>query len=100
MLRGKQRSFLKSKANTLKPILQIGKEGITEQVIEQIDKMLNDHELIKVNVLSSNELDSKEAAIQICDALTADFISALGNKFVVYRESRLKPRDERIKLPE
>ncbi|MCK5762947.1 MAG: YhbY family RNA-binding protein [Clostridiales bacterium] len=99
MLRGKQRSYLKGLANTMKPILQIGKEGISEQVINQIDKMLNDHELIKINVLDSSSLGAKEAAIEICDELKSEYISAMGNKIVVYRESRTMDKDERIKLP-
>ena len=99
MLKGKQRSFLKAMANTLKPIIQLGKEGMSESFIEQLDRMLNDHELVKVNVLDSSMLEAKEAALSICDELKTEYISSVGNKFVVYRESRTKEKKDRIKLP-
>ena len=99
MLKGKQRNYLKSLANNKKVILQIGKEGISENLISQIDQMLNDHELIKINVLSNSNINSKDAAFEICDILKAEYVSALGNKFVIYRESRTSKKDERIKLP-
>jgi RNA-binding protein len=99
MLKGKQRSYVKKLANPMKPLLQIGKDGLTENVMEQLDKLLNDHEIVKVHVLSNSLLDAKETAFEVCEELKSDFISALGNKFVVYRESRLKSRDERLQLP-
>lgn len=100
MMKGKQRSYVKKLANPMKPLTQIGKEGLTENVLSQIDKLLNDHEIVKINVLNSSMISAKEAASEVCEALTAEFISALGNKFVVYRESRTKKRDERLRLPE
>lgn len=99
MLKGKQRSMLRALANPLKAILQIGKVGVSESVVEQIDKMLNDHELIKINVLNNSMLDSKETANEICELLKAEYISAVGNKFVIYRESRTKDKEDRIQLP-
>lgn len=99
MLKGKQRSFIKKLANPMKPIIQIGKDGLTENVMEQIDKMLNDHEIVKVNVLNNSLLDAKETAFEVCEELKAEYISSLGNKFVVYRESRTKKREERLQLP-
>lgn len=83
----------------MKPLMQIGKEGLTDNVMTQLDKLLNDHEIVKVNVLPNSLLDAKETAFQVCEALKSDYISSLGNKFVVYRESRTKKRDERLQLP-
>lgn len=99
MLKGKQRSFVKKLANPMKPLIQVGKDGLTESVMAQIDKLLNDHEIVKVNVLNNSLLDAKETALEVCEQLKSDFISALGNKFVIYRESRTKKRDERLQLP-
>lgn len=99
MLKGKERKYLKAMANSLRPIIQIGKEGVSEQFLAQLDNMFNDHELIKISVLNNNELDTKETANEICDIMKSDFISAIGSKIVVYRESRTKDREDRIKIP-
>jgi RNA-binding protein len=99
MLKGKERSYLKKLANPLKPILQIGKDGVSEQVLEQIDKMLNDHEIIKINVLNNSGLEAKDVAFEVCDTLKSEYVSALGNKFVIYRMSRTKKGEARMKLP-
>ena len=61
--------------------------------------MLNDHEIVKVNVLNNSSLKAKEVANEVCDILKSEYISALGNKFVIYRESRTKKKEEKIQLP-
>jgi RNA-binding protein len=99
MLTGKQRSHLKSMANTIKPIIQVGKEGVSENFLSQLDNMLNDHEIVKINILSNSGEQSKAVANELCEVLKAEFVSALGNKAVVYRESRTKHKDEKIVLP-
>lgn len=53
MLKGKQRAYLRSLANTLKPTTQIGKEGVTESFLEQLDGMLRTRELVKVTILEN-----------------------------------------------
>lgn len=90
MLTGKQRSYLKSLANGLEPIMQIGKSGITETVLKQIDDALEARELIKVNVLSNSPLEAKETATEISEAVRAEFVQSIGNKFVIYRQSKEK----------
>ena len=86
MLTGKQRSFLKSKANTIDPIFQLGKNGLTESFIKQVDVVLESRELIKINVLNNSGLEAKEIAIQLSEELGADFVLSLGIRFVFYRE--------------
>ena len=60
MLTGKQRSYLKGLANEIDPIFQVGKNGITDNFIKQIDEALEARELIKVNVLNNSLLEAKD----------------------------------------
>lgn len=96
MLKGKQRSYLKSLANRLSPVLQIGKYGVTDTVIAEIDNLLEARELIKINILNNSALNPKEVAADICERLRAEFVQSLGNKIVIYRKSE---DNKRIELP-
>ena len=73
MLKGKQRAYLRSIANTLKPSTQIGKDGVTESFLEQLDDMLRKREIVKVTILETAGLETKETANAICEALRAEF---------------------------
>lgn len=95
MITGKQRSYLKSLANSIDPILQIGKNGITDTVIKQADEALEARELIKVKVLNNSLLDVKETANSMMEELNAEFVQSIGSKFVLYRKSE----DELINIP-
>lgn len=96
MLTGKQRSFLKGKANTLDPMFQLGKNGLTESFIKQVDVVLESKELLKISVLNNSGLDAKEVVIELCDKLGAEFVQSMGNKLVIYRESK---EEKIIQLP-
>lgn len=96
MLTGKQRSYLKSKANTLDPIFQIGKNGLTENFIKQVDESLETKELIKIKILQNSDLDPTEVANEIANDLGAEFVQSIGSRFVIYRESK---ENKQIKLP-
>lgn len=87
LLTGKQRSFLKAKAQLIDPIINIGKNGITENLISQADEAIEARELVKFNILSNSELNAKIAAIELAEIINAEFVSAIGRKFVLYRES-------------
>lgn len=95
MLTGKQRSYLKSLANTLKSTVIIGKNGLTENVFKQMDDQLTANELIKITVLDTNELSANEMVQDLLEDLNAEFVSQLGSKIVLYRESE----DHIIALP-
>ncbi len=96
MLTGKQRSYLKSIANGIKPITQIGKNGITDSFISQLNDALEARELVKINILENNSLDTKETANEIVAITHSEFVQAIGNKIVLYRKSRENPQ---IELP-
>lgn len=94
MLTGKQRAFLRSMANTMNPIFQLGKNGIDEAFLKQVDDALEARELIKINILENSELTPREASDVICDKLNSEGIQAIGRKLVLYRKSKKKPKIE------
>ncbi|MGL5313416.1 MAG: YhbY family RNA-binding protein [Peptostreptococcaceae bacterium] len=92
MLKGKQRAYLRSIANTLAPITQIGKDGVTESFLEQLDGMLRTREIVKITILDNAGLDTKETANAVCEALRAEFVQAIGSKFTVYKKNMDEPK--------
>ena len=96
MITSKQRAYLRSLAQSLDTIFQIGKGGITEELCHQIENCLEARELMKVRVLENSGYSAKEAAAEIAEKTGAEVVSVLGTKFVLYRESENK---KRIELP-
>ena len=83
---GKERAELRKQANALTAIFQIGKDNITEPLIEAVDAALKKRELITLSVLETSELSAKEAAEQLAAATEAEVIQCIGRKLVLYRE--------------
>ncbi len=91
MLTSKQRAYLRSMANGLDTIFQIGKSGITPEIRDAVDKALEARELIKMNVLDNTIIGAKEAAGILADRTGADVVQIIGNRFVLFRVSKKKP---------
>ena len=87
MITGKQRSALKRMAQEIKATVMIGKEEVTPTVIAAIDDYLAKHELVKVQIQEGAILDPKETANEIAAELGAEFVQAIGRKFVLYRQA-------------
>lgn len=87
MLTSKERSNLRSIAQTIEPVTQVGKLGINQNLIESLDKTIEKREIIKITVLENSGLEPKEAGIEIAEALGAEFVCATGRKLVFYRRS-------------
>lgn len=87
MITGKQRSALKKMAQELKPTVMIGKDELTPSVIVAVDDYLAAHELVKVQIQEGAELDPKETANAIAEELGAEFVQAIGRRFVLYRQA-------------
>ncbi len=96
MITGNQRRFLKSLAHELSPMVYIGKAGLTENIIKEIDTNLEIRELVKVKLQEGCSLDPKEVANEIKDVLGAEFVQAIGKKFTLYRPSK---ENKKIELP-
>ena len=92
----KQRAYLRGLANSIDAIFQIGKSGISDNLINQLNDALEARELIKVNVLNNSLLEAKDVAIELVEATNAEFVQSIGNKFVIYRESE---ENKKINLP-
>lgn len=95
MINSKQRKHLKSLANTIEPKIIIGKNGITENLLIQIEETLEANELVKIKILKNNLFDDKDTVQEILEKLNAEFVSHMGSKFVIYRQSE----DKIIELP-
>ena len=98
-LTSKQRSQLRSLANSIDTIIHIGKDGISENLIKQADDALEARELIKGKVLDNNiEYDARLAAEELAKATRSEVVRVIGTKFVLYRETHSKPKEKRIQL--
>ena len=94
MLTSKERAELRSRANELETTLMVGKEGVTEAVAAEADRLLTARELIKGKVLESALMSAREVSDAICEATGAEGISCVGSKFVIWRFSE-KCQEER-----
>ena len=96
MITSKQRAYLRSLANTITPIFQLGKNGIEEAFLKQIEDALEAREIIKITVLENSGYTAKEAINEICESVGCEGVQAIGNKVVIYKASKKNPR---IELP-
>ncbi len=96
MLTGKQKRFLRAKAHHLNPIFQVGKGGVNDNLLKQINDALEARELIKVSVLKNCERDKHAVARFIEDGTEADIVQIIGNIIVLYKESA---ENKQIELP-
>ncbi|MBR3972392.1 MAG: YhbY family RNA-binding protein [Oscillospiraceae bacterium] len=94
MLTSKERAEFRAQANTLDTTLMVGKDGVTENVVAEADKLLTARELVKGKVLESALMTAREVSDEICEATGAEGISCVGNKFVIWRFSE-KCQEER-----
>lgn len=90
MITTKQRAFLRGLANALEPVMQIGKEGISDNSVEAINSLLEARELIKIKVLNNCDATPKEMMVHICKVTNAEPVQVIGGMVVVYRKSSKK----------
>ena len=98
MITGKQRSYLRKLGQELEPVVFIGKNDVTETVIKELDKNLTAQELVKVKIQEGSILEAKPVANELAEMLDAEFVQAIGRKFVLYRQTPEK-ENRRIVLP-
>ena len=82
----KDRAYLRSLANTITPIIQVGKIGVNDNLIKQVDDALEARELIKINVLETSPLEADEIAVQIAEKVNCTVVQVLGRKITLYRK--------------
>lgn len=96
MLTSKQRAYLRGLAAAEDTIVIIGKGGITENVIIQMNDALKARELVKGRVLENSLLTAREAADALSETCRAEIVQVIGSKFVLYKRNEQKPK---IELP-
>lgn len=98
MLTSKQRAQLKGMASAEDTIIHIGKSGITDNVVVQVQDALKARELVKGIVLENSLLTAREAGDTLARLCLAESVQAIGSKFVLYKENRTLPKEKKIKL--
>ena len=92
----KQRAYLRGLANTMDPIVHVGKGGVSDAMRKQADDALTARELIKGRVLETAPEAVKDIAADIASSVNADVVHVIGRTFVLYRRNEKEPK---ITLP-
>ena len=90
MITTKQRAFLRGLGNALDPLMQIGKEGVTENVLESANLLLEARELVKIRVLKNADESTRTVAEEVAGRLGAEVVQVIGNNFILYKVSTRK----------
>ncbi len=98
-LTSKQRQYLKGLAHPLNPLVQIGREGMSDGVITMISDELTRRELLKVKISKNSGLDKKEAAQALAVKTAAALVQLIGKTVILYRPNPELDRRQRIRLP-
>ena len=96
MLTSKQRAFLRGVAAAEDTIVIIGKGGVTDNIIIQMNDALKARELVKGRVLENSLLSAREAADALSERCRAEVVQVIGSKFVLFKRNETKPK---IELP-
>ncbi|HWO24757.1 MAG TPA: ribosome assembly RNA-binding protein YhbY [Kofleriaceae bacterium] len=96
MLSGKQRRYLRSLGHELRPIVQVGRDGLDDGLIAAVDRALTDHELIKIKLGEAADLDRHDAAADLAARTRSEVAQVLGNTVLLYRPH---PEEPEITLP-
>ncbi|MBL0387329.1 ribosome assembly RNA-binding protein YhbY [Tumebacillus sp. ITR2] len=96
MLTGKQKRHLRSLAHHVTPVTQVGKGGVSANMIEQLNLALESKELIKVSILQNCEEDKDVVAKQLAEGTGAELVQLIGKQVVLYKEST---ENKQIELP-
>lgn len=88
MLNSRQRAQLRAMANDMETILQVGKGGINDNTVKQVNDALEARELIKLRVLETCPTNSRETADILSDKCKCDVVQVIGSRFILYKESK------------
>ena len=89
-MNSKERAQLRAAANTIETILQIGKGGIVENVVTQVNDALEARELIKGCVLETGPITAAQAAAELAEKTDSEVVQVIGRRFVLYRKKKDK----------
>lgn len=91
MITSKQRATLRAQSNGLETILQVGKSGIAQTLIAQVDDALTAREMIKMRVLDACPYTAREAATELAAQTNAEIVQVIGSRFILFRRNTKKP---------
>lgn len=91
MLTGKQKRFLRSLGHELVPIVQLGKGGISENLVTQTESALEAREMIKCRVLNNCLVEPEEIGTELASRTGAELVQVIGRNFLLYRRAKEKP---------
>ncbi len=94
-MNSKDRAYLRGLANTVEPIFQVGKLGINDNLIKQVDDALEARELIKLTVLETAPSDAKDIAIELANNTNSIVVQVIGRKITLYRK---RAKDSKINI--
>ena len=94
MLTSKQRAYLRGLASGEDTIFQIGKSGVTENLVQQVKDALKARELVKLSVLETAPVTAQEAAGDLSEQTGSDIVTTIGSKLVLFRRNAQKPKIE------
>ena len=96
-MNSKDRAYLRSLANTIEPIIQVGKIGINDNLIKQVSDALEARELIKITVLETAPLDAKDIAQELGTKTNCTVVQVMGRKITLYKKRK---KDSKININE
>lgn len=96
-LSGTQRKYLRGLAHNLQPVVQVGQQGLTEPLVEEFDRSIEAHELIKVRFVDHKD-ERRKLAELMAERTASDCVGVIGNIAIFYRPAK-NPEDRGIELP-
>ena len=98
-LTGKQTRYLRGLGHHLKPLVILGRDGITDNVISAANAVVGAHELVKVKIGNGCPLERQEAAAAIADRTGSEVVQILGKTVLIFRANPERHAEDRIELP-
>ena len=95
-LNNQQKKYLRGLGHALNPLLQVGKDGISEGFLKQLEKVLSDHELVKVKILQNAPMSKEEVEKKFLEGIGATLVQRVGKTFLLYAPH---PEEPVIQLP-
>lgn len=90
-MNSKRRAYLKKLAHAMRPVIQVGKEGVSPALVDQVAETIKKRELIKISLLESMPEELKEAAEKITERTRSEFVSLVGRKLTIYKRNEQEP---------
>lgn len=90
-LTSKQRAFLKKEAHSMEPMVRIGKDGLSENLVQSLVDVINSRELVKVKILQNSEVEKREVAEELALRSGCELVAIIGKTLIYFKENEDKP---------